>query len=90
MCSQFVNATLTGRVTEPAGHGHRRTVFTLAAVHSYVPANTATTLSLRLPAKALAALAARTPEPATFKLTAVDEHGTAEASTKLSTLRPVG
>lgn len=88
-CSQFVNATLTGQVTELAGHGHRRRSVAVAALHLYVPGNAPTALAMRLPKKALAALAAGTTESATVKLAAVNEHGTAVAATSLSALKPL-
>jgi hypothetical protein len=89
MCSQFVNATVTGRVTELAVRGHRRRRDTLAPVQRYVPANTATSLTVKLPARAIAALEAGRPESATFTLTAVDEHGTASAGVTLGRLKPL-
>ena len=100
-CDQAASVTLSGRLTEVIKtrhakrrmlHGHHKPhtkTLALAAIHTTVAADSALTLTVKLPEPALTALARRIHESALFTLAASNANGTAQATAKIARLVPI-
>jgi uncharacterized protein YoxC len=100
-CDQAARVTLTGTLAEVvklprvrSGRGHRtarRVVhYRLGPARGSAKAGRRLTLTIKLPAGALRALAQRSTESAAFTATAVNAGGTSRASAKIRRLTPIG
>jgi hypothetical protein len=94
-CNQAARVTLTGTLAEvlkaPGSHAARRqrvVHYRLGPTGGSATAGRRLTLTIKLPAAALQALARRAPESAVFTATVVNASGTSRASAKLAKLTP--
>jgi hypothetical protein len=85
-CTQLVLATLSGKVTVAKGRKHKSYPF--ATAHESLRASRTVTFTLKLPSRALSALAHHGKESATFKLSFYDAYGTSSATAKIAALKP--
>jgi hypothetical protein len=85
-CTQLVSGTLSGKTT--VGKGKKRKSYAFATAHESLGANRTVTFTLKLPARALAALAHHGKESATFKLSFYDANGAGSVTAKILALRP--
>ena len=91
-CDQAATVRLTGTLTRLLGkkprHGRQRSkVYRLGPVSGSVEAARSATLTVRLPAAALAALGKGARESATFAVTATGPNGTGRATARIARLR---
>ena len=92
-CNQAASVKLTGQVTALIGkkpkHGKQRAkVFSVKPKRASVRSAVALTLTIKLPAAAIAALRHGAKESVAFTLTASNANGTSHTVTKPSRLRP--
>jgi hypothetical protein len=91
-CNQASKVRLTGTLTQLIGkkpkHGMQKSkTYRLGAVTGTAKAGKALTLTVKLPAAAVTALAGGAKESVTFTVTATNANGTGRAMTKVATLK---